>query len=131
MLKIDFESQILALFDVYFCPFNKSHEKINIIFVISAMIASIWNVFYQIPLTWWKTYPGGLGTGFFSINTSNLSLTWSFTLGFFRQMKHFTYFCFSQLHYTLQIFPLFNIQLFDQFSFPLYFHSTLGIRSFK
>ena len=41
MLKIDFENQILALFDVYFWPFNKSHEKINIIFVISAIIASI------------------------------------------------------------------------------------------
>ena len=40
-LKIDFENQILALFDVYFWPFNKSHEKINIIFVISAIIASI------------------------------------------------------------------------------------------
>ena len=28
-LKIDFENQILALFDVYFWPFNKSQEKIN------------------------------------------------------------------------------------------------------
>ena len=28
-LKIDFENQILALFDVYFWPFNKSREKIN------------------------------------------------------------------------------------------------------
>ena len=42
-VEIDFENQILALFD--FWPFNKSHEKINIIFVISAIIASIWNVF--------------------------------------------------------------------------------------
>ena len=41
MVKIDFENQILALFDVYFWPFNKSHEKINTIFVISAIIASI------------------------------------------------------------------------------------------
>ena len=47
MLKIDFENQILALFDVYFWPFNKSYEKINIIFVISAIIASIWNVFIK------------------------------------------------------------------------------------
>ena len=47
MLKINFENQILALFDVYFWPFNKSHEKINIIFVISAIIASIWNVFIK------------------------------------------------------------------------------------
>ena len=47
MLKIDFENQILTLFDVYFWPFNKSHEKINIIFVISAIIASIWNVFIK------------------------------------------------------------------------------------
>ena len=30
MLKIDFENQILAFFDVYFWPFNKSHEKIRI-----------------------------------------------------------------------------------------------------
>ena len=44
-LKIDFENQIFALFNVYFWPFNKSHEKINTIFVISAIIASIWNVF--------------------------------------------------------------------------------------
>ena len=35
-LKIDFENQILALFDSYFWPFNKSHEKI-----ISAIIPSI------------------------------------------------------------------------------------------
>ena len=41
MLKIDFENQILALFDGYFCPFNKSHEKIKPIFVISAIIPSI------------------------------------------------------------------------------------------
>ena len=47
MLKIDFENQILAVFDVYFWPFNKSHEKINTIFVISAIIASIWNVFIK------------------------------------------------------------------------------------
>ena len=31
MLKIDFENQILALFDVYFWPFNKSQERINTI----------------------------------------------------------------------------------------------------
>ena len=47
MLKIDFENQILALFDVYFWPFNMSHEKINTIFVISAIRASIWNVFIK------------------------------------------------------------------------------------
>ena len=49
-LKIDFENQILALFDGYFWPFNKSHEKSNAIFVISAIqdtIASIWNVFIK------------------------------------------------------------------------------------
>ena len=46
-LKIDFENQILAFFDVYFWPFNKSHEKINAIFVISATMASIWNVFIK------------------------------------------------------------------------------------
>ena len=46
-IEIDFENQILALFDVYFWPFNKSHEKINIIFVISAIKASIWNVFIK------------------------------------------------------------------------------------
>ena len=47
MLKIDFENQILALFDGYFWPFNKSHEKIKCIFVISAIIPSIWNVFIK------------------------------------------------------------------------------------
>ena len=47
MLKIDFENQILALFDVYFWPFNKSHEKFNAIFVISAIMASVWNVFIK------------------------------------------------------------------------------------
>ena len=31
-LKIDFEIQILALFDIYCWPFNKFHEKINTIF---------------------------------------------------------------------------------------------------
>ena len=46
-LKIDFENQILAFFDVYFWPFNKSYEKINTFFVISAIIASIWNVFIK------------------------------------------------------------------------------------
>ena len=35
----------MALFDVYFWPFNKPHEKINTIFVISAII--IWNVFIK------------------------------------------------------------------------------------
>ena len=47
MLKIDLENQILALFDSYFWPFNKSHEKIKSIFVISAIIPSIWNVFIK------------------------------------------------------------------------------------
>ena len=28
-MKIDFENQILAFFDSYFWPFNKSHEKTN------------------------------------------------------------------------------------------------------
>ena len=31
-MKIDFENQILALFDGYFWPFNKSHEKNQIHF---------------------------------------------------------------------------------------------------
>ena len=46
-LKIDFENQILALFDGYFWPFSKSHEKIKSIFAISAIIPSIWNVFIK------------------------------------------------------------------------------------
>ena len=37
----------LAFFDSYFWPFNKSHEKIIAIFVISAIMASIWNVFIK------------------------------------------------------------------------------------
>ena len=32
--KINFENQILVLFDVYLWPFNKSHEKINTIFQV-------------------------------------------------------------------------------------------------
>ena len=37
----------LALFDSYFWPFNKTHEKIIAIFVISAIMASISNVFIK------------------------------------------------------------------------------------
>ena len=37
----------LAFFDSYFWPFNKFHEKTNAIFVISAIMASIWNVFIK------------------------------------------------------------------------------------
>ena len=33
--------KILAFFDSYFWPFNKTHEKIIAIFVISAIMASI------------------------------------------------------------------------------------------
>ena len=47
MLKINFENQILALFDVYFWPFNKTREKIKVIFVISVIMPSIWNVFIK------------------------------------------------------------------------------------
>ena len=36
--------KFLAFFDSYFWPFKKSHEKTNAIFVISAVMASIWNV---------------------------------------------------------------------------------------
>ena len=48
-LKIDFENQILALFDSYFWPLNKSHEKINAVFLIRVTMASIWNVFIKFP----------------------------------------------------------------------------------
>ena len=37
----------LALFDSYFRPFKKNHEKIIAIFVISGIKASIWNVFIK------------------------------------------------------------------------------------
>ena len=37
----------LAFFDSYFWPFNKTHEKIIAIFVIRAIMASIWNVFIK------------------------------------------------------------------------------------
>ena len=37
----------LAFFDSYFWPFNKTHEKIIAIFVISGIMASIWNVFIK------------------------------------------------------------------------------------
>ena len=77
MLKIDFENQILALFDIYFWPFNKSHEKINTIFVISAIIASIWNVF--IKLTWWKTYSKLLQVNLFQKHSFLNQLTHNMT----------------------------------------------------
>jgi hypothetical protein len=41
MLKTDFENQILELFDGYFWPFNKSHEKTNAFLVISATMTSM------------------------------------------------------------------------------------------
>ena len=43
--------QKLAIFDCYFWPIQ-SHVKINTVFAISAIRTSIWNVFYQILLTW-------------------------------------------------------------------------------
>ena len=39
--------RFLAFFDSYLWPFNKTHEKIIAIFMISAIIASIWNVFIK------------------------------------------------------------------------------------
>ena len=57
-MKIDFENQILALFDVYFWPLNKSHEKINAFFFDQCNHSFNLKCFYQIPLTWWKTYQG-------------------------------------------------------------------------
>ena len=39
--------KILAFFDSYFWPFYKSEEKIKVIFVISAIMPSIWNVFIK------------------------------------------------------------------------------------
>ena len=39
--------KILAFFDSYFWPFNKSEEKIKVIFVISVIMPSIWNVFIK------------------------------------------------------------------------------------
>ena len=49
--------KILAFFDSYFWPFNKTHEKIIAIFVISGIMATIWNVFIKFrwhdeKLTW-------------------------------------------------------------------------------
>ena len=60
MLKIDFENQILALFDIYFWPFNKSHEKINTFFFDQCNHSFNLKCFFQIPLTWWKTYEGAI-----------------------------------------------------------------------
>ena len=39
--------KFLAFFDSYFWLFNKSHEKIKSIFVINAIIPSVWNVFIK------------------------------------------------------------------------------------
>ena len=59
-LKIDFENQILALFDSYFWPFNKTHEKIVAIYVISPIMASIWNVFTKFCWLDEKLTEGGM-----------------------------------------------------------------------
>ena len=40
----------LAFSDSYFWPFNMSHEETNAIFVISAIMASIWNIFIKFRL---------------------------------------------------------------------------------
>ena len=56
--------KILAFFDSYFWPFDKAEEKSKVIFVISAIILSIWNVFIKFhwhdekltrSITSWKT----------------------------------------------------------------------------
>ena len=39
--------KILAFFDSYFWPFKKSEEKIKVIFAISEIMPSIWNVFFK------------------------------------------------------------------------------------
>ena len=49
------KSDFGTFFDIYFWPINKSHERNNAIFVISAIMATICNAFYQILWTWWKT----------------------------------------------------------------------------
>ena len=55
----------LAFFDSYFWPFNKTHEKIIANFVISAIIASTWNIF--IKFHWWKTYESSLSWHFLAL----------------------------------------------------------------
>ena len=40
-LTIDFGSQILSLFDYHFLPFNKADEKINSLFVVGTIFATI------------------------------------------------------------------------------------------
>ena len=59
MLKIDFENQILALFEGYFWPFNKSHEKIKSIFVISAIQSEM---FLSNSVDMMKNLPRPVGT---------------------------------------------------------------------
>ena len=84
-LKIDFENQILALFDLCFWPFNKSHEKINAIFVISAIIAWIRNVFIKCHRHDEKlTYIGAMQNLFFSFFIKIFSITpfmWRYRIG--------------------------------------------------
>ena len=57
-LKIYFENQILALFEGYFWPFNKSHEKKQCHFCDQCNHSINLKCFHQIPFTWWKTYKG-------------------------------------------------------------------------
>ena len=89
-LKIDFKNQILALFDSYFWLFNKSDEKIKFIFVISAIIPSIWNVFIK-----------------FCWNDENLTVIWAYS--FLDFQENFQPLCFFT--FTNDFFPPYSLLL--------------------
>ena len=71
--------KILAFFDSYFWPFNKSEEKIKVIFVISVIMPSIWNVF--IKFCWHDEKLTNMGAELQSQNHIDINYGKAFSLG--------------------------------------------------
>ena len=85
------ENQISTLFDVYFWPLKRSHEKINTVFVISAIIASVWNVFIKFrwhdeKITLW-TLQGELNIYFERFTLSNHTPILGFLWNIFQELN--------------------------------------------
>ena len=96
----------LAFFDSYFWPFNKSEEKIKVIFVISAIHLKC---FYQIPLTWWKTYDSPTGKG--AIYYISLHVLYEYFLEYMAPLtvEYWTIATFDILCKDFYIFTMYNI----------------------
>ena len=73
--------KILAFFDSYSWPFNKSEGKIKVISVISVIMPSIWNVFIKFGWHDEKLTPNldGLITGWTKKEFKRVSIIWNST----------------------------------------------------